>query len=102
MIGEAAEKYGLEAKEVEVQARQLAKAYDLDAEAAAKLAINNQRMNKGIITLAENWKNWSKALKASDKTSLDWADAAVECTAAIADLVGAGHADHYPGLQRAL
>lgn len=89
MIGEAAEKYGLEAKEVEVQARQLAKAYDLDAEAAAKLAINNQRMNKGIITLAENWKNWSKALKASDKTSLDWADAAVECTAAIADLVGA-------------
>lgn len=89
MIGEAAEKYGLEAKEIEVQARQLAKAYDLDAEAAAKLAINNQRMNKGIITLAENWKNWSKALKASDKTSLDWADAAVECTAAIADLVGA-------------
>ena len=89
MIGEASEKYGLEAKEIEVQARQLAKAYDLDAEAAAKLAINNQRMNKGIITLAENWKDWSKALKASDKTSLDWADAAVECTAAIADLVGA-------------
>lgn len=89
MIGEASEKYGLEAKEIEVQAQQLAKAYDLDAEAAAKLAINNQRMNKGIVTLAENWKDWSKALKASDKTSLDWADAAVECTAAIADLVGA-------------
>ena len=89
MIGESSEKYGLEAKEIEVQAQQLAKAYDLDAEAAAKLAINNQRMNKGIVTLAENWKDWSKALKASDKTSLDWADAAVECTAAIADLVGA-------------
>lgn len=89
MIGEAAEKYGLEAKEVEVQARQMAKAYGLSAEEAAKLAVQNQRMNKGMITLAENWKDWSKALKASDKTSLDWADAAVECTAAIADLVGA-------------
>lgn len=89
MLGEAAEKYGFEAKELEVQAKQLAKAYDLDAEAAAKLAIQNQRMNKGIITLAENWEDWSKALKASDKTTLDWAKAAVECTAAIADLVGA-------------
>jgi hypothetical protein len=46
-------------------------------------------MNKGIVTLAENWEKWSAALKAADKTSLDWADAAVECTAAIADLVGA-------------
>ena len=89
MIGEAAEKYGLEAKEVEVQARQMAKAYGLSAEEAAKLAVQNQRMNKGMITLAENWKDWSKALKASDKTTLDWAEAAVECTAAIADLVGA-------------
>ena len=89
MIGEAAEKYGLEAKEVEVQARQMAKAYGLSTEEAAKLAVQNQRMNKGMITLAENWKDWSKALKASDKTTLDWAEAAVECTAAIADLVGA-------------
>jgi hypothetical protein len=89
MLGEAAEKYGFEAKELEVQAKQLAKEYNLDAEAAAKLAVQNQRMNKGIITLAENWKDWSKALKSSDKTTLDWAKAAVECTAAIADLVGA-------------
>ena len=67
----------------------MAKAYGLSAEEAAKLAVQNQRMNKGMITLAENWKDWSKALKASDKTTLDWAEAAIECTAAIADLVGA-------------
>lgn len=89
MLAEAAEKYGFEAKELEVQAKQLAKEYSLDAEAAAKLAVQNQRMNRGIITLAENWEDWSKTLKASDKTTLDWAKAAVECTAAIADLVGA-------------
>lgn len=89
MLAEAAEKYGFEAKELEVQARQLAKEYNLSAEAAAKLAIQNQRMNKGIITLAENWEDWKKALSATDKTTLDYAKAVVECTAAIADLVGA-------------
>lgn len=89
MIGEAAEKYGLEAKAVERQAKRMAKAYEISAEEAAKLAIQNQRMNKGMITLAENWDDWGKTLKSSDKLSTDWAEAAVECTAAIADLVGA-------------
>ena len=89
MLAEAAEEYNLEAKELEVQSRQLAKAYNLTAAAAAKLAIQNQRMNKGIVTLAENWEEWNKALTDSDTTTTDFANALIDCTAAVADLVGA-------------
>ena len=88
-IGEAAEKYDIDAKAAEVQAKQLAKAYNLNAEAAAKMAINNARMNKGVESLVDNWSDWKKALKATDKTTLDYAKAVKETTAAIADLVGA-------------
>jgi hypothetical protein len=88
-LAEAAEKYGFEAKELEVQSRQLAKAYNLTAAAAAKLAIQNQRMNKGIVTLAENWKEWNKALTSADADTTDFAAAVIDCTAAVADLVGA-------------
>ena len=88
-IGEAGEKYDIDAKAAEVQAKQLAKAYNLNAEAAAKMAINNARMNKGVESLVDNWSDWKKALKATDKTTLDYAKAVKETTAAIADLVGA-------------
>lgn len=88
-IGEAAEKYDIDAEAAEIQAKQLAKAYNLNAEAAAKMAINNARMNKGVESLVDNWSDWKKALKATDKTTLDYAKAVKETTAAIADLVGA-------------
>lgn len=88
-IGEAAEKYDIDAEAAEIQAKQLAKAYNLNAEAAAKMAINNARMNKGVESLVDNWNDWKKALKATDKTTLDYAKAVKETTAAIADLVGA-------------
>ena len=89
LLAEAAEEYGFQAKELEVQSRKLATAYNLTAAAAAKLAIQNQRMNKGIVTLAENWEKWNKALTDSDTTTTDFADAVIDCTAAVADLVGA-------------
>jgi len=69
LIGEAAEKYGLEAKALETQAKALAKAYDLDEEAAARLAIANQRMNKGISTLNKEFKGWKQTLQSCEKTS---------------------------------
>jgi hypothetical protein len=67
----------------------MAKAYGLNAKEAAQLAIQNQRMNKGVEDLVNNWEDWSKELKKGDKTSRDWAKAAAECTKTIANLVGA-------------
>lgn len=89
MLGEAAQEYGFTQEELSVQAKQMAKAYGLNAKEAAQLAIQNQRMNKGVEDLVNNWEDWSKELKKGDKTSRDWAKAAAECTKTIANLVGA-------------
>lgn len=89
IIGEAAEKYNLEAEVLEAQADRLADTYDISAEAAANMAVKNQRMNKGVSSLVDNWKDWKKQLSATDKLTEDYAKAVVDCTKAIADLVGA-------------
>lgn len=95
-VGESAEKYGLSAESVEIQAKQLAKAYGLTAEQAAKTAIANQRMNKGINTLHGSFKKWKTILKSVDKTSQDYADTVAELTPALADLVGAADGFEIP------
>ena len=49
-------------------------------------------MKKSLLAfsdLVDNWEDWQKELKKTDKTSQDWAKAAQECTKTIADLVGA-------------
>jgi kynureninase len=46
-------------------------------------------MNKGVSDLVDNWEDWQKELKKTDKTAQDWVKAAQECTKTIADLVGA-------------
>lgn len=89
MIGEAAEKYGINADAAEVQSKQLASAYKLEAKAAANLAIRNARMNKGVASLVSNWKDWKKTLTTGKKISLDYAKAVSEVTDTIQDLVGA-------------
>lgn len=89
MLGEAAEEYGLDAKELSIQSKQMAKAYKLTAKEAATMAVQNQRMNKGVVSLHNNWKKWDKELRKTDRTTEDWANAAAEATTAIADLVGA-------------
>lgn len=89
MLGEAAETYDLNLEELNVHSKQLAKEHELNAKAAAQLAIQNQRMNKGVSDLVDNWEDWQKELKKTDKTSQDWVKAAQKCTKTIADLVGA-------------
>ena len=89
MLGEAAQQYGFEAEELSIQSKQLAKEYGLTAKEAAKLAIENQRMNKGVEALVGNWEEWGEELRKGNKTSRDWAKAAAATTKAIADLVGA-------------
>ena len=88
-LEEGAAEYGLEVEVLTAQSKRMAKAYGLTAEEAAELAIKNQRMNKGISSLVNNWKDWKKQLSASNKLTQDYAEAVVDCTAAIADLVGA-------------
>lgn len=91
IIGECAEKYDLNAKSLEIQARELKEAnkeMDLSDEQAAHMAVTNQRLNKGIETLSKNWKEWSKELKKADKTSQDFSDTAADLSDAVADIVG--------------
>lgn len=91
VIGECAEKYDLNAKSLEIQARELKesnKEMDLTDEYAAMMAVTNQRLNKGIATLTKNWKSWSKELKKSDKTTQDYSDTAAELSDVVADIVG--------------
>ena len=92
MIGEAAEKYGLDADVLEAQAKQIRrynKDLKLTEKQAANLAIANQRMNKGVKALNENFEDWKKTLTTADKTSMDYAEALTEVESAIGDLVGA-------------
>lgn len=95
-IGELSEKYGLEANNVETQAKLIAKEYNISAEAAANLAIKNQRMNKGVLALNENFKTWNKTLIEADHKSTDYADALNQANVALADLTGALDATTIP------
>lgn len=91
-IGELSEKYGLDAEDVETHAkllRESAEGYELTAEQAANLAVANRRMNKGVKTLHDNWKDWSKILKSSNRNTADYADTLNDAHDALADLVGA-------------
>ena len=98
-IGELSKKYGLDAEDVETHAKLIqknAKGMKLSAEQAANLAVANRRMNKGVATLNENWKDWSKILKSSDRTTADYADTLNDAHEALADLVGAVDAGSIP------
>lgn len=96
LIGEAAKKYGISADAAEVQAKALTKAWkeqgkeaQITATQAAQIAINNQRMNQGISKLNSNFKDWKKTLQTTEKTSQDYAQAVVDITDAVGDLIGA-------------
>ena len=87
-LGEAAEKYDLNARSLEAQAKEIADAQGISAEEAANLAVANQRLNKGVTQLNKNWKNWKKTLTTTDKTSQDYADTLVDLSDSVADIVG--------------
>ncbi|MBO7078994.1 MAG: phage tail tape measure protein [Bacilli bacterium] len=87
-LGEAAEKYDLNARSLEAQAKEIAEAEGVTAEQAAHMAVANQRLNKGITQLNKNWKNWKKTLTSTDKTSQDYADTLVELSDSVGEIVG--------------
>lgn len=91
LLGEAAEKYDLNANVLESQARSiqaLNNDMELNAETAAQMAIANQRMNKGIDTLSDNFEDWTKKLKTATRGSMDYAEVAAEVEGALKDLLG--------------
>lgn len=92
LIGESADKYDLDPEAVEAQARTiraLNKEMGLSAEQAARMAIANQRMNKGINTLSDSLDDWKETLKTAKKGDVDWAKTIGEVEAAVKDLIGA-------------
>lgn len=92
LLGEAAEKYGLDANVLESQARSiqaLNNDMELNAETAARMAIANQRMNKGVDILSDNFEDWTKKLKTATRGSMDYAEVAAEVEGALKDLIGA-------------
>ena len=88
VVERQAEQLGLEGDSVLVQAQEMAEAYELEAGAAARLALQNQLMNRGVSTLSQNWEDWREELEKTDKTTQDYSDTVVDVTAAIRDLVG--------------
>ena len=87
-IGEAAEKYGFQAEEIEAQVEIIASSYKITEEAALQLVIQNQRMNEGLGTLIDNWETWKEALISGEKTSSEYASTIVEVRNVIRDLTG--------------
>lgn len=98
-IGELTNKYDLVAEDVETQARLLQenrKELNLTKEQAARLAVANQRMNRGVKTLNENFSDWKKVLTSADHTSQDYAETLNDTYDALADLTGAVDAASIP------
>lgn len=98
-IGELSDKYNLVAEDVETQAKLLRvnrQELDLTEEEAARLAVANQRMNRGVETLNKNFKKWKKVLNSADHTTQDYAETLNDAYDALADLTGAVDAASIP------
>lgn len=61
----------------------------LTTEESIKLAIANNRMNKGLEQLSSNWINWKKTLSNANRTTADYVNVINEMTPAIRELIGA-------------
>ena len=99
-FGDAAENMGLGKEEaaamknyakhltqVAKESKKLSDSLASDADSAADLAVEITRMNKGIDTLADNFKDWNDILKKSDKTSEEYAQAMTGMKTAVADVL---------------
>lgn len=85
---EAAKAYQLNAELIKSQAKEIAKAGDVSLQSATRIAIANQRMNRGVKNLSSNWEKWSKAIQGSDHTLGDYNEALDGMRDALADLTG--------------
>ena len=91
-IGEMSKKFNLDAKTTENYAKRLAKSMNLDEDAAAKLAVANQRLDRGLTNLNENFDDYSKALKENSKNSAAWSETMDALKTDLADILNVGDA----------
>ena len=97
LINSAVNNYDLNAKDLEDQSARIQEYYEelqLTQIEATKLAVENQRMNKGVEELHENWMKWGDALRKANlnkenKLTTDYTDTVQDLTKAIAKMVGA-------------
>ena len=97
LISNASSSYELDPELIKTQAENLQELYEaegLTRVEATKLAIENQRMNKGVESLIDNWEDWNKELKAGQldknkKGTMQYAKTIKDLTKTIADLTGA-------------
>lgn len=85
---EACSKYGLEMGTLTAQAKEIAKAEGVSEKQAMQMAIANERMNRGVANLVNNWKDWKKILTSTDKTAEDYAATLADLSEAVTELVG--------------
>ena len=94
-----AEAEGFDPDVLETQARQIMKnteGMEDNAEAAVEMALANQRLNKGVDKLTDGWKDWNKALRASDKTTQDYAEALENTKDSLREMFGLTKEDIIP------
>lgn len=90
MIGceEAAKKYGLEADTLASQMKEIVNAEGVSEKQALTMAVANERMNRGVAALVNNWKDWKKILQTTESTAEDYAATLADVSDAVQDLVG--------------
>ena len=86
---QAAEAYDIDLEDIIDQAKAFREELNLTEGAARDLAVQNQRMTRGIDALYDGWEKWLDILQNSNHAAKDYIDASQEATKAIADLVGA-------------
>ena len=88
---ESAEKYGLDADVIQNYAKQLQTAnaaQNMTYESAAKLAVANARLSKGVEALRESWADNARTLNLASKDSYEWMEAATEVSKAMEEIFG--------------
>lgn len=85
---EQAKKYGLDLDTLKAQTHEIAKAEGVSEKSALAMAVANERMNRGVATLVNNWSDWKSILKSSEKTAEDYAATLADVSEAVTDLVG--------------
>ena len=63
-------------------------AFKDNANAAKQLALNNTRLNSGMLDLISNWKKWKRALTSTDKTTDEYTSTLVDMRACIGSMLG--------------
>lgn len=63
-------------------------AFKDNANAAKQLALNNTRLNSGMLDLISNWKKWKRALTSTDKTNEEYTSTLIDMRACIGSMLG--------------